>query len=246
MESKIIEILGVIFTILFVLSVHELGHLLTGLAQGFRFELFVVGPLGIKREDKKIKIYLNKNLAYYGGVAAALPVDDNPKNIQKFANLILAGPIASLVLAVIILVSILLFNLPGEKFFNIAALASIGIFLATTVPSKSGSFFTDRKRYQRLMSDGVARETEIALLRITGIYGRDDSYKNIDINDIELVIKDENYQYFGLFTKLSYQYENYGSFDENTKFQLDELKPEMPKAFVKVVETELQKLTVKK
>ena len=36
-----------------VLGVHELGHLIAGLVQGFRFELFVVGPLGIRREEEK-------------------------------------------------------------------------------------------------------------------------------------------------------------------------------------------------
>lgn len=244
MESKIIEIIVIIFIMFFVLATHELGHLLTGLIQGFRFELFVVGPLGIKREEGKIKVYFNKNLAYYGGVAAALPVDENPNNIKKFANLILAGPITSLVLAVISMLCVFLFNLPGEKFIVVFGAGSIGIFLATTIPSKTGSFFTDRKRYQRLMSEGKVRETEVALLRITGVYGRDNSYKNVNKNDIELIIEDDNYQYLGLFTKLSYQYENYGSFDENTKQQLEELTPKMPKSFVKIVEKELQKLTI--
>ena len=243
MESKIIEIIVIVFIMFSVLATHELGHLLTGLAQGFRFELFVVGPLGIKREEGRVKVYFNKNLAYYGGVAAALPVDDNPNNIKKFANLILAGPIVSLVFAAISMLCVFLFNLPGEKFIVVFCAGSIGIFLATTIPSKTGSFFTDRKRYQRLMSEGKVRETEIALLRVTGVYGRDNSYKNVNINDIELIIEDDNYQYLGLFTKLSYQYENYGNFDENTKQQFKELTPKMPKSFVKAVEKELQKLT---
>jgi hypothetical protein len=32
-----------------VLAVHELGHLLAGLAQGFRFGLYIAGPLGGRR-----------------------------------------------------------------------------------------------------------------------------------------------------------------------------------------------------
>ena len=85
-----------------VLSFHELGHLIAGIIQGFRFELFVVGPLGIKREKGKIKIYLNKNIQYYGGVAATLPIDASPENGKKFANLLLAGPIASILLSIIL------------------------------------------------------------------------------------------------------------------------------------------------
>ena len=102
MEIKILEVFGNIIMIFTVLSFHELGHLIAGLMQGFRFELFVVGPLGIKREKDKIKIYLNKNIQYYGGVAATLPVNINPNNGKKFANLLLAGPIASILLAIIL------------------------------------------------------------------------------------------------------------------------------------------------
>ena len=79
-----------------VLGVHELGHLITGLIQGFRFELFVVGPLGIKRENNRIKVYLNKNIAHYGGLASTLPRNDNAENSRILANICLAGPIASI------------------------------------------------------------------------------------------------------------------------------------------------------
>lgn len=242
MESKIIEFIGIIFTILFVLGIHELGHLVTGLIQGFQFELFVVGPLGVKREDNKIKVYLNKNLAYYGGVAAVLPVDDNPKNIKKFANVILAGPLSSLVLSIICLIFTYFFNFSGELFVFMAGFTSFGIFLATTIPSKTGTFFSDRKRYQRLISKGKERETEIALLRIIGIYGRDNSYKNVNIDDINLVIQDTHYQYFGIFCKLSFQHETTGSFDIKTKANFDELTFTMPKSIVKVIAKELDKL----
>ena len=34
-----------------VLAVHEFGHLLTGLFQGFQLQFFVIGFLGIKRKD---------------------------------------------------------------------------------------------------------------------------------------------------------------------------------------------------
>lgn len=239
MATKIIE---VIFIMFFVIGAHELGHLIAGLIQGFRFYLFVAGPLGIKRENHKIKVYFNTNLAYYGGVAATLPVDDNPKNIKKFANLILAGPIVSLVLAIICLLITHLFNTPVEKILNIIATGSLGIFLATTIPSKTGTFFTDRKRYQRLMSNGKEKDIEVAVLRLMGIYSRDNSYKNVNIDDINLMIQDSNYQYLGLFTKLCFEHETLGHFNSETKFIFDELTQKMPKSIVKVTTTELNKL----
>ena len=74
-------------------------------------------------------------------------------------------------------------------------MASFGIFLATTVPSKMGLFFSDRKRFQRLTSKGYEREIELIVLRVIGVFGRDTSYLNVDENDIDKMIADENYQF---------------------------------------------------
>ncbi|MEP1150647.1 MAG: M50 family metallopeptidase [Balneola sp.] len=242
MEIKILELIANIIIIFAVLSFHELGHLIAGLVQGFRFELFVVGPLGVKREKDKIKIYLNKNIQYYGGVAATLPVGTSPDNAKKFGNLLLAGPIASILLAIILGGLYYFYDFQFSNVIRIGAMASLGIFLATTIPSKTGVFFTDRKRYQRLTSNGIEREVELAVLRITGSYGRDNSYINVAVDDIEMMVRDDHYKYLGLFTKLSYQFEKNGSFDTDTKCEFENLSEEMPKSFVKSLKKELEKL----
>lgn len=241
MAIKLLEIFGSILIMFFVIGLHELGHLITGLVQGFRFELYVIGPFGIKREKNKIKIYLNKNLQFYGGVAATLPKNDDPENSRKLANSVLAGPIASLVLAIILGILYFSFNLES-KIIAIGAIGSLGIFLVTTIPGKTGMFFTDRKRYQRLTSDGPEREVELAVLRIIGNYGKDNSYINVDANDIDTMISDDNYKYLGLFTKLTYQFEKNGHFDPETENDFEELSKEMPKYLVKTSNKELEKL----
>ncbi|NJB72322.1 hypothetical protein GGR42_002813 [Saonia flava] len=242
MAMKIIEISSVILMAFIVLGVHELGHLIAGLKQGFRFELFVVGPLGIKRENGKIKIYLNKDIAHYGGLAATLPVDDNPENIKKLAIICLAGPIASIIFAVVLGTLYLSLDFQFSKVILIGALTSLGIFLATTVPSKTGMFFTDRKRYERLTKNGPEREVELALLSILGNYAKDNSYANINEKDIEALISDEHYKFFGLFTKLTYQFEKNGTFEAETKNQYEILSETMPKSMVKATNMQLDKL----
>lgn len=237
-----INILGNILIIFFVLVIHELGHLLTGLFQGFRFELFVVGPLGIKRNKNNIKIYLNTDIQYYGGAAATLPRNTNFNNGRKFANILIAGPIASLLLAIVLGVIYYSFDIQFSKSIGIGALASFGIFLATTIPNKTGIFFTDRKRYQRLTSNGAEREVELAVLRLTGIYGKDSSYINADENDIEKMIGDSNYKYLGLFTKLNYQFEKNGYYELETENEFEKMSKEMPKSLVKSLNKELEKL----
>ncbi|REG84099.1 site-2 protease family protein [Winogradskyella sediminis] len=243
MVIKILEILSIIILLFVVLGVHELGHLIAGLVQGFRFELFVVGPLGIKREDNKIKLFLNKNIAHYGGIASTLPKEDNPENSKKLAIICLAGPISSVILAIILGIIYYAFEFQSSHIILIGALASIGIFLATTIPNKSGTFFTDRKRYQRLTSNGKERDVELAVLRIIGNYGKDNSYINVNPNDIETMISDEHYKYFGLFTKLTYQFETNGHFELETENEFEKASKVMPKSLVKATKMQLDKVT---
>jgi hypothetical protein len=243
MLIKILEMLIIIISLFAVLGFHELGHLIAGLVQGFRFELFVVGPLGIKRENDKINFFLNKNIAHYGGLAATIPKEDDPENSKKLAIICLAGPIASLILAIILVIIYYSFEFQHSKILLIAALTSLGIFLVTTIPNKTGTFFTDRKRYQRLTSDGKEKEVELAVLRIIGNYGKDNSYINVNPNDIDTIILDDHYKYFGLFAKLTYQYEINGHFELETENEFDNISKTMPKSIVKATKMLLDKIT---
>ncbi|HYH14079.1 MAG TPA: site-2 protease family protein [Flavisolibacter sp.] len=193
------------------LAVHELGHLLTGIFQGFRFELFVVGPLGIKRTDKGVRIYFNKNLGFWGGVAATVPIRQNPRNKQKFAWLILAGPLASLLFS---LLSFFAFSISlsgaARVFWLISGAASVGIFLATTLPSKSGMFFTDRARFQRLISKGKEGQSEEALLSILAQTMIDTNCKHISIDQTQLLQNDSDQlmRFWGYYYEFHYYKDN--------------------------------------
>ncbi|MEL7124290.1 MAG: site-2 protease family protein [Bacteroidota bacterium] len=242
-SNMFLVIIGGLLMLHLVLGVHELGHLLVGLVQGFRFELYVVGFLGIKREEEKVKVYFNKNLGYYGGVAATSPTDGSPDNAKKFARILLAGPIASILFAVICYV-IALYSFGEWKFiFYLGALASIGIFIATTVPSRTGMFFTDRKRFQRLIKPGKDREIELAMLNIMGQFTKDNSYENIKKSDIELMTKDDTpfIRYFGLFNLICYQIERGEEADEETMAAFHATAEKMPKNLVTAFNNEIEK-----
>jgi hypothetical protein len=190
------------------LAVHELGHLLTGLVQGFRFELFVVGLLGIKRTDKGVVVYLNKNLGLMGGVAATIPIEQSPDNRKKFAYMVLSGPVTSLLYG---LLSICIFTVAtsgaARGFWLVTGAVSLAVLLATTLPRKSGIFFTDRVRFMRLLSKGKAGQIEEALLSLMAQYSIDQSCKNINLESARLLKTDDEpsiifwgyyyeYQYF--------------------------------------------------
>ncbi|MEM6299970.1 MAG: M50 family metallopeptidase, partial [Bacteroidota bacterium] len=189
--GKVTSIVGAIPVAFLVLAVHELGHLTVGLINGFRFELFVVGPLGIMREDDKVKAYLNKNIAYYGGVAATSPTRDSQDNAKKFARVLLAGPLASIVFFVFCLAFVPFTAPPLSTLFFMSGMISAVIFIVTTIPSRTGMFFTDRKRYQRLTTPGKEQDVELAILKVMGQYSKDNSYQSVNEEDIKVLLTDD-------------------------------------------------------
>ena len=245
--DKYVIIAGVLMMTMVVLAVHELGHLVAGIYQGFRFELFVVGPLGVKRENNQVKIYLNKNLGYYGGVAASSPIDDHPDNARKFANVLLAGPIASVLFAVVCYLIAVMLDIPWSIIFYAGSASSIAIFLATMLPSKTGMFFTDRKRYQRLMKPGKDQEVELAMLRILGKFSKDQSYKNIDPADIDILVADRHnfIRFYGLFNLICTQLENTGVVESSVTTAYETTALKMSKSIVDVFNGEIVKFKEK-
>lgn len=246
-EDRIILIIGVIIIMHFVLFIHELGHVVMGLLQGFRFELLVVGLLGIKREEEKIKIYLNKNFGYYGGLGLTVPKDDSSDNLRKFANVLLAGPIASIVFAVMCFFMVNYLANPYGVIVFTAGLASFGIFLATTIPSRSGMFYTDRKRYQRLMTAGKEQEVELAMLTILGSFVKNQSYKDIKKEVFDVLITDNDLfvKHYGLFNLICWQIEHEGAIDDKVKEEYNQISKKLNKDMVKSYNDEIQKYAEK-
>ncbi len=243
-EEQLILWVGLVAMIFVVLAVHELGHLLTGLFQGFRFQLFVVGPLGIKRdENEQVRVYFNTNLSYFGGVAATTPVEDHPANARKLAWVLLAGPLISLLFAALCYGLALWAGKPLGIVWYIGSAVSIAIFFATTLPSRTGMFFTDRKRFQRLITPGKDQDVEMAMLRIMGRFAKDQSYENVDQKDINELVEDQYpmIRFFGLFNLMCWQLERTGEVATSTQEQYDATSADVSKSLVKAFNQEIEK-----
>ena len=246
-NDKIILLIGVVIIIHFVLFIHELGHVVMGLLQGFRFELLVVGLLGIRREKEKIKIHLNKNFGYYGGLGLTVPKDDSSDNGRKFANVLLAGPIVSIVFAVMCFFMVNYLANPYGVIVFAAGLGSFGIFLATTIPSRSGMFYTDRKRYQRLMTAGKDQDVELAMLTILSSFVKNQSYKDIKKKVFDVLITDNDLfvKHYGLFNLICWQIEHEGTIDDKVKEEYNQISKKLNKDMVKTYNDEIQKYAEK-
>ncbi len=230
--ETIVFISSVILCPFIAILLHELGHLLAGLIQGFKLQLFVVAFLGIKRVDDKVVFYFNKDLQFFGGIAATSPQKITNYLKKQFAIILIAGPLSSLIFGILFL---FLFK-TSDSIFNssigIVGIISSGLFLATTLPSKSGVFFTDRKRMQRLLDRGRIGEIEYSFLKTTSQFLIDTHYKNISLEDLKIIQSDEEpiIQFLGYYYEFKYL-EEIGNQDMalTIKKHLDNYKEFVPK-----------------
>jgi hypothetical protein len=197
--------------------VHELGHLITGLAFGQKFKLFVIAFLGIVEDKGKINFFLNKNLAYFGGIVVVVPKSVNEIDYRVFARTLIAGPLTSLIYGIICLLIFLKFDTLFNSFFGLTALTSLGLFLATTIPNKSGIMYTDRKRFQRLNKKGVTRDAEIALYHVISQSIIENSFKNINLSLTDSIEKDHEVEmkFWAEYIRYSYYKENENEHEKN-------------------------------
>jgi hypothetical protein len=157
------------------IAVHEVGHLLGGVAARFRFWLFVVGPLRVQRDEAtgRVRAGLNRELSLYGGVAASLPTDtrDLPR---RLAMVIAGGPLASVALALAAWgAAALAGRSPAGVLLSVLALMSAGLAAATLIPMSSGGFTSDGGRLLRLMRSGPVAEREAATLPLIALWSSD-------------------------------------------------------------------------
>jgi hypothetical protein len=161
-------LLGIVSAIL-ALALHELGRLSAGLAVGFHFSLFGLGPIILERVPSgRIRLAWNRTPAFFGGVAATLPTSFGSLR-SRFAMVIGGGPIASLLLAGAAAAAIPLVPPVHGAILTLLGwlrLLSSLIFMGTAIPLSNGSFVTDGLRFLRIISRGQHADREVGLLTI--------------------------------------------------------------------------------
>lgn len=154
---------------LLVVGVHELGHVALGLTQKFNFFGLTVGPLSWKSDDAgRIRFKWNTNLNVAGGVAIMLPdgAEDLRKRFMWFAA---GGPLASLLLAGVFYLPVLMGWLDDLIFLRLLCFAiagmSIAIFVATILPFRAGGFASDGLRILTFARNGTTAKADLTGLR---------------------------------------------------------------------------------
>lgn len=182
--EKILYLAMTFFAIWLTIALHELGHLTAGLAQGFRLALYTAGALGIRGTERGARLFFNSDINLVGGLAATYPekTESGPALRRKFARILVAGPFASLVVAVAALSAgwllaqqiqtpAPLILRAGATFLYVLGTMSALIFLVTGLPLPSRGFMTDGARYLLLQSGGEKGLLEEAGLAVTALMG---------------------------------------------------------------------------
>lgn len=148
--------------------VHESGHVIAGLVNGWKFVFITVGPFKIYADEPggKIKFGIEKNLLYWGGISATLPQDAKKENTDTFAKVLIGGPAASLIFGVL---CIGIFALTKAELFIMAGFIALGQGTACAIPMKvrTGSILNDGTRYMRIRGKGRLADEEKASFLIS-------------------------------------------------------------------------------
>ena len=211
--------------------VHEGGHVVAGLIQGWKFEILVVGPLKLYRDEKddKVKLGIEKNLVLWGGIGGSIPREESEDNLKKFARVLLAGPVASLVMGLLCSIS-LFFHV---SIFNaMMTFVPIAMGIACLLPNaKTGILYTDGGRFLRIVKGGRTLAEEKAIFDATfhGSFHPDSRYDEVGIEAMT-TSKDTSFQFVGHY----YAYQNAKMEQDQAGMQariasMESLKAQVPK-----------------
>lgn len=214
---------------------HELGHIIVGLMNGWKFYLLTVGPIGLKTDEQgKIVLYFEKNIILWGGVGATLPKKKESANINVWKKVLIGGPIVSIIMGVMFLTigiysKILFLLLLG------AISLGMGIICGLPFPLKTGILYTDGGRWARLNSKGRKFLEEKSLFTITQITITSNNFADINYIDIEPLIQSDDcsIKFYGYYYRYRYFKENGNDekMDESIE-QMKKLKTKVSKAII--------------
>ena len=167
---SLLAILILLFSIFLQVLLHEGGHLVCGLATGYRFVSFRIFNLTFIRKDGKLCIK-RFSLAGTGGQCLLTPPERPLKDIPTtLYNL--GGVLANLLTAILAFLPLLTVDgLPYLLKFFLLMLSLIGILLAgmNGIPMKMGGIGNDADNMRLLLKDSKSKQALVTQLRINAL-----------------------------------------------------------------------------
>jgi hypothetical protein len=157
-----IIVLGVLLVTVYWarIAIHEGGHVLGGLAVGFRFQSVRVGPVMV---DRPFRLSHYRGLgAAAGGAAQMLPLTTDGLATRAII-MVLAGPAANLLSGALLLI----LPLPKGPFFWVFIVLSILTGMGELVPFEGKLGVSDGRRIAMLLGRGERGERWLAVMKLT-------------------------------------------------------------------------------
>lgn len=160
------------------IAFHELGHVVGGWLAGYRFHLYIVGPLRVSQKGDRVRIGWNRSWALAGGLASMTPPREGSQP-RDMLCMVAGGPAASWLLAAAAFgAAVLLTAAPVKAAMFVIGLFSLGIGVVTLLPMHSGGFNTDGARILLLARGGPAADrwcavSSLGAAQLSGVRPRD-------------------------------------------------------------------------
>jgi hypothetical protein len=226
-------VLLAIISFLISSTVHELGHILTGLKEGFKFYLFIAGPFGFRRnENDRIIFYIEKDVTLWGGLGATIPVNEDVNNYKKFGRVLLGGPITSLIFGAIWLPLGIITN---NIFFLLLGVMPLSMGIACLIPLRNGAFYTDGGRWLRMYKNEDTKSVEMAIWNLTQNAITQGNFAKANFDKIMVLINDNDVRtkYLGHYYAYYFYKDNKDNLNTDKELaELENLKEKVPKQMV--------------
>ena len=215
-------------------AVHEWGHVISGLAQGWKLLLITTGPFKLYRNDlnDKVRFGIEKNPLYWCGVGGTVPTKKEDAKIETFAKILIAGPIASIILGLAAGITLIWYR---PFFLIFLAPVALGMGIACLIPGmKTGILYNDGSRHMRIKKGGQTYLEEKAVFDTTmqTSFGKKAACTEEGIKALT-VSKDAEFRYMGhYYAYLNAKEENNEKVMSDELSQMDELKNKAPKAII--------------
>ena len=228
METILLIILKFILYYFVALLIHEMGHLVAGIALGWQFYHISIGPIRISYDQNhKLHIHWIHSIGDWGGAVAIFPKSSDSCNIREVGIVVATGPIVTFFSALLML-----------KLVPILGWLLVCITILTALPYRKGNVYSDGGKLKRIYGNSDNAEIELAGFRIGSKVLQYGDFANVELRDIEILISSSDIrdQYRGIFYKWRY----YVDVAEVTQAQimkenLDEFGQSLPISLRKVL-----------
>lgn len=132
--------------------IHELGHLLSGLIVGFRFQAISIGLIWFGYEYGKLRFRIRRVASISG--AASVTIDRVRRVRRRFLFFVVGGPAANLMTGSVAALLMAKFGSQNSiriVFLSLFAFVSILLSLVNVVPFRAGAFWSDGARILALL-----------------------------------------------------------------------------------------------